>query len=268
MDEEKKEALRDVVNTVLEGLPVSPEDTARIRGGATEGLVSMLTDHFEGEMGAEQLEALINPDPEEEAAKEVLARKACLRAYPKVKAALKGTVRMLSPPTQSYAMRMWLCMPRGMPKRGVSLSYVSLIERGYGKGPGSKMVETALIGPDSQILYDSAVFGYYDVMEHPSLDECIDHIKDLRQYYVLLSQGEEEAAKALSEEGERRHEERRTAKYESREAERERRERERVEAEAKKADAAARNKQKILEKRRRKQQKKTDHAIRKAWENA
>ncbi|GCA62798.1 hypothetical protein KIPB_005872, partial [Kipferlia bialata] len=48
-----------------------------------------------------------------------------------------------------------------------------------------------------ELLY-SPVFGYYDVIQHPCLDECIDHIKGLRQYHVLMAQGETEAAEALN----------------------------------------------------------------------
>ncbi|GCA63333.1 hypothetical protein KIPB_009341 [Kipferlia bialata] len=48
------------------------------------------------------------------------------------------------------------------------------------------------------------------------------------------------------------------------ESERDRRERLRMEAETRKAEAAAKNKAKILESRRRKQQKKREHAARRA----
>ncbi|GIQ84280.1 hypothetical protein KIPB_006245 [Kipferlia bialata] len=201
MDEETKEAIARAVRKMFRGAvannPGVVGDEAKER--ALDDVVTMMSGFIEAQGENEELEALLNPDPSEMMAKQVLAQKACLRAYPKVKAALEGVVEMHPPPTSAFSMRLWLCLPEGMERRGVSISYVSMLENGPGKGVGTKMVETALIGPDNQILYEYGVFGYFDCMEHYTLEDCIEHIKELRQYYVLMSQGETEAAEALSD---------------------------------------------------------------------
>ncbi|GCA63403.1 hypothetical protein KIPB_009737, partial [Kipferlia bialata] len=131
MDEEKKEALRGILSRVTQDIP----ELAALRDGdrdqCMDGLLEMLTDHFEreGDKGAEHLEAMANPDPSESLAKQILCCKACERAYPKVQTALEGIANMVDL-VPGFNMRVWLCLPEGMERRGVSISFVSQMEFG------------------------------------------------------------------------------------------------------------------------------------------
>ncbi|GCA62775.1 hypothetical protein KIPB_006243, partial [Kipferlia bialata] len=61
---------------------------------------------------------------------------------------LEGVAAMEGPPSAGrMCYRVWLCLPEGMERRGISIAYAPRIELGLGKGPGCEMVETALIGP-------------------------------------------------------------------------------------------------------------------------
>ncbi|GIQ88430.1 hypothetical protein KIPB_010677 [Kipferlia bialata] len=127
----------------------------------------------------------MKPDPGLFNAKRTLAIRTCRDAQPRVQAELQG-VADVPPFNGSYALRMWLVLPENLERRGVSLSWCPMMEAGLGgsgKGPGCSMVETALIGPDNQLLYNNE-FGYSDVLVHSTLDECVQHIKDLRTFYL------------------------------------------------------------------------------------
>ncbi|GIQ79492.1 hypothetical protein KIPB_000141 [Kipferlia bialata] len=223
MDEAKREALRQFLRDHVSDL--AGDSTSGVGGGDTgdmaDALTAILSEHLqsEGEAGSEMLERLLNPDPRESMAQETLAVSACRRARPQVCTALEGVATVKHP--YRYSMRMSLCLPEGAEGRGVSLSYVPMLEMGEGKGPGSKMVETALLGPDGDILYtDECGYGS-GVIQHPSLDVCLGHITQLRQYYLLMSEGEDEAAKAISDAEADRQEEMYMARYEARRARRE-----------------------------------------------
>ncbi|GCA63208.1 hypothetical protein KIPB_008526, partial [Kipferlia bialata] len=132
MDEDKKAALRRVMTGIVQRrLEGSPENAAVDSADKrVDMLMDMMTCMFESGEGDEGLlEAMVNPDPVESVAKEILTLTACKRAYPKVQSALEGVVEMQEQ-SLGYSMRLWLCLPDGMERRGVSISFVSQMEFG------------------------------------------------------------------------------------------------------------------------------------------
>ncbi|GIQ90188.1 hypothetical protein KIPB_012890, partial [Kipferlia bialata] len=127
----------------------------------------------------------------------LLAVLMCQRAYPKMQAALEGVATMLGPAV-AWNLHLTLCLPEGMPETSVSVSFVSQMELGRGKGPGSKMVETLTKLPGS-FSNESNAFGRGGVMVHPTLEDCIDYLKCLREHCILVSEGQAEAARNLSD---------------------------------------------------------------------